>query len=73
MAASTGVDLAIMVTEPTVSGIHDLERVLDVARHLSVPPVVVINKYDLNPARLWPKCGRPAGGGSRVDLGTRQG
>jgi len=51
MAASTGVDVAVMVTEPTVSGIHDLQRVLDVAGHFSVPAVVVINKHDLNPVR----------------------
>ena len=44
----TGVDLVLIVTEPTLSAIHDLERVLEVADHFSVPAVVCINKYDIN-------------------------
>ena len=48
IAATTGVDLALMVIEPTVSGIHDLERILGVARHFGVPAVVCVNKYDIN-------------------------
>jgi MinD superfamily P-loop ATPase len=38
-----------MVTEPTVSGVHDLQRVLGTAKHFGVPPLVVINKADINP------------------------
>jgi len=41
-------DLALIVTEPTVSGVHDLERVLDLCRHFGVPAKVVINKASLN-------------------------
>lgn len=49
IAAITGTDLVLVVTEPTVSGIHDLERVIEVAQHFRIPVVVCINKYDLNP------------------------
>jgi MinD superfamily P-loop ATPase len=42
------VDLVLAVTEPTLSGIHDLERVVSVANHFKVPATVVINKYDIN-------------------------
>ena len=40
--------MALLVTEPTLSGIHDLERVLDVCYHFGVPALVCVNKYDLN-------------------------
>ena len=48
IAAITGVDLVLAVTEPTLSGIHDLERVVSVADHFKVPVTVAINKYDIN-------------------------
>jgi MinD superfamily P-loop ATPase len=48
IASVAGVDLAVVVTEPTVSGIHDLERVLGLADHFGLKAGVVINKYDLN-------------------------
>ena len=48
IASMSGVDVAIIVTEPTISGIHDMERVADVASHFSIPTKVVINKYDIN-------------------------
>jgi len=48
IAALTGVDLAIIVTEPTLSGMHDMERVAQVSKHFGIPTKVVINKYDLN-------------------------
>jgi MinD superfamily P-loop ATPase len=38
----------LLVTEPTLSGIHDLERVIGVCRHFGVPALVCINKYDIN-------------------------
>jgi len=38
-----------VVTEPSVSGIHDLKRILALAGHFKVPAMVCINKYDLNP------------------------
>jgi MinD superfamily P-loop ATPase len=51
IAAVTGSDLALMVAEPTVSGQHDLDRVLGVAAHFRVPAAVVINKGGINPGR----------------------
>jgi MinD superfamily P-loop ATPase len=42
-------DLALVVTEPTPSGLHDLERALSLCRHFRVPAVVCVNKWDLNP------------------------
>jgi len=44
----SGADLALVVTEPTLSGIHDLERVLGVCHHFGIPAMVSINKYDIN-------------------------
>jgi MinD superfamily P-loop ATPase len=48
ISSLSGADLAVLVTEPTLSGIHDLERVLELCRHFSVPSLVCINKFDLN-------------------------
>ncbi|GAQ94268.1 MinD superfamily P-loop ATPase [Thermodesulfovibrio aggregans] len=48
MASMTGVDLVVAVTEPTVSGMHDLSRVIELSKHFNIPVKVVINKYDLN-------------------------
>jgi MinD superfamily P-loop ATPase len=48
IASITNVDRVLIVTEPTVSGVHDLERVLKLCRHFNVPVSVVINKADLN-------------------------
>jgi MinD superfamily P-loop ATPase len=48
-AAITGVDLALIVTEPTLSGIHDMQRVEALCRHFQIPALVCINKYDINP------------------------
>ncbi|MCM1987299.1 4Fe-4S binding protein [Methanococcoides seepicolus] len=48
IASIAGVDMVAVVTEPSVSGIHDLERVLGVASHFHIPAVVCINKYDIN-------------------------
>jgi len=44
----SGASLALLVTEPTLSGIHDLERVIGVCRHFGVPALVCINKHDIN-------------------------
>ena len=49
IASLSGTDLAVVVTEPTLAGIHDMERVFSLARHFRVPVRVVINKFDLNP------------------------
>jgi len=48
ISSLSGANLALLVTEPTLSGIHDLERVLGVCHHFGVPALVCINKYDIN-------------------------
>jgi len=48
ISSLSGASLALLVTEPTLSGIHDLDRVLGVCRHFGVSALVCINKYDLN-------------------------
>jgi MinD superfamily P-loop ATPase len=48
ISSLSGVSLALIITEPTLSGMHDMERVLGVCKHFDVPAVVCINKYDLN-------------------------
>jgi MinD superfamily P-loop ATPase len=48
-AAITGVDLALIVAEPTLSRIQDLQRVVALCRHFEVPVLVCINNYDINP------------------------
>jgi len=48
ISSLSGANAALLVTEPTLSGIHDLERVLGVCRHFGVTALVCINKYDLN-------------------------
>ena len=48
ISSLSGVRLALIVTEPTLSGIHDMERVLEVCKYFGVPAMVCINKYDLN-------------------------
>lgn len=49
ISSLAGVDLALVVTEPTISGTHDLERVIGVADHFRVRSAAVINRYDINP------------------------
>jgi MinD superfamily P-loop ATPase len=48
IASITGARYAVVVTEPTVSGLHDLERILDLTRHFRVEAGVIVNKADLN-------------------------
>lgn len=48
IATLTGADAALIVTEPTPSGIHDLERILDLARHFGIDTRIVVNKCDIN-------------------------
>ena len=47
----TGLKYAIVITEPTQSGLLDLERLLDLMEHFGVFPFVVVNKYDLSPEK----------------------
>jgi MinD superfamily P-loop ATPase len=49
IASLTGATQALVVTEPTVSGEHDLDRVLALTRHFCIPTAVCVNKWDLNP------------------------
>ncbi|HOO77504.1 MAG TPA: ATP-binding protein [bacterium] len=49
IASITGADLVLAVTEPTLSGAHDLERVALLTRHFGVETLVCVNKWDLNP------------------------
>jgi MinD superfamily P-loop ATPase len=48
IASIGGVDLVLAVTEPTLSGLHDLKRILEVAKHFSIAATVCINKFDIN-------------------------
>ncbi len=50
IAAIAGADLVLIVTEPSVAGAHDMDRILAVAAHFRIPAAVLINKADLNPA-----------------------
>jgi len=66
IASVTGARYAVIVTEPTVSGLHDLERILDLTRHFRVQTGVIVNKADLNDdmaERI-----RAAAGRARADL-----
>lgn len=47
-ASLTGVTIMLAITEPTLSGIHDLERILKLAEHFKIPSAVCINKFDIN-------------------------
>ncbi len=48
IASLAGVTLAVIVTEPTPSGRHDMERVAELCGHFNIPAGIIINKYDLN-------------------------
>ncbi|MDD2558620.1 MAG: ATP-binding protein [Desulfuromonadaceae bacterium] len=51
IASITGADAVLIVTEPSVSGLHDFERVAQLCRHFNIPAYLCINKYDINPAQ----------------------
>jgi MinD superfamily P-loop ATPase len=48
IASLAGADFAVIVTEPTMSGLHDLSRVADLTKQLGIAAAVCINKYDIN-------------------------
>ena len=48
IASVTGVDAGLVVTEPTMSGIHDLDRALRLLNHFGTSPLVCVNSYDIN-------------------------
>jgi MinD superfamily P-loop ATPase len=49
ISSITGADRVLIVTEPTLSGLHDMERAMQLVRGFKIPTSVVINKYDVNP------------------------
>lgn len=49
IASITGADAVLIMTEPTVSGEHDLERVAELAEHFKIPTYLCVNKFDINP------------------------
>ena len=49
IASITGADLVLVVTEPTLSGRHDLGRVAQLTAHFGIPTAVCVNKWDINP------------------------
>ena len=49
ISSLAGTHLAVVVTEPTPSGRHDLERVIELCEHFRIKVVVIINQFDLNP------------------------
>lgn len=49
IASITGADAVVLVAEPTLSGVHDLKRVIELTAHFNLPLYLCINKWDLNP------------------------
>jgi MinD superfamily P-loop ATPase len=50
IASVAGVDFALIVTEPTLSGLHDLRRVAELTAHFGIATCLCVNKWDLNEA-----------------------
>ncbi len=48
ISSITGTDAVVVVTEPTVSGLHDLKRIIELTVHFNIKPYVVVNKYNLS-------------------------
>ena len=48
IASLSGVDLAVVVAEPTLSGLSDMARILELTEHFKINSVVIINKFNLN-------------------------
>ncbi len=49
ISSLTGTDLVLLVIEPTVSGLHDVKRLVELVKSFRIPMVAIINKYDINP------------------------
>lgn len=49
ISSITGVDHVVIVTEPTISGLHDLKRTVEIVSKFNLKTWVIVNKYDLNP------------------------
>ena len=48
IASIANIDAAVVVVEPTLSGIHDLKRAIELLEHFEITPFVIVNKYDIN-------------------------
>ncbi|SFN04260.1 ATP-binding protein [Thermodesulforhabdus norvegica] len=48
ISSVTGADLVVVVVEPTLSGCHDMERVIGLAKHFRIPALVCLNRWDIN-------------------------
>jgi MinD superfamily P-loop ATPase len=66
IASVTGASLVLAVTEPTLSGEHDLERVLRLTEHFGIPTAVCVNKWDLNPCLAEQIEGKARAGGAAI-------
>lgn len=49
IASITGANHVLIVTEPTLSGLHDMERIIDLLEHFSISGSLCINRWDINP------------------------
>jgi MinD superfamily P-loop ATPase len=49
ISACAGTDFGLVITEPSLAGLHDLKRVLGTLRHFHIPSVICINKADIYP------------------------
>jgi MinD superfamily P-loop ATPase len=50
ISSITGADIILIVAEPTISGLSDLQRVNELAKHFKIPATLCINKWDINPS-----------------------
>jgi MinD superfamily P-loop ATPase len=66
ISSVTGASAVLAVSEPTVSGEHDLSRVLELCRHFGIPAAVCVNKWDLNPQMTARIEARAVEGGARA-------
>ena len=48
IASISGVDFVLIVAEPTISGMHDMKRIIETSKHFGVSCAVCINKFDVN-------------------------
>lgn len=49
ISSITGADCVLVVTEPSLSGVHDMERVVSLAAHFGIKTLICVNKFDINP------------------------
>ena len=50
IASIGGASAVLIVTEPTISGKHDMQRIAQLAAHFRIPTMLCVNKFDLNPS-----------------------